>query len=105
MDALSSFLSSLGPWGVLIGAAIPIIVNLIRDRVSPQPPRPDPNQAPVPGPSPSGTPVLDAILQILRAKLTPAPPAVPVAASDIAHEDAAELLLKLFKPPALPAAK
>jgi hypothetical protein len=74
MDQLLPFLSALGPWGVLAGAVATIIVQRLRDRFAPKPaPGPvdpadpkDPTPAPV---EPSKTPLLDAVLNLIRLKL------------------------------------
>lgn len=103
MDALSAFLASLGPWGILIGAALPILAQFLRNRIAPAPapvpPAPVPEPKPVP--KPSDTPVLDLLLLLLKSKLAPKSPVS--ASADLSHDDAAELLLRFFdKPPAPP---
>lgn len=99
MEGLNAALAALGPWGILIGAVIAIAGRYLRDRMGPAPVSPDPK--PSPAPAPSSTPILDAILQILRAKLSPSAPVqslAPPEPADLSHDDAAELLLKLCGP-------
>lgn len=111
-------LAGLGPWGLLIGAAITVAVNVIRNRLNPAPVVPAPvtpaNPAnpvvPTPvAPAPASRPVRDALLAILAAFLDrkasgggvqmfgangyPAPGPLP----DTDHETAIALL-KVFGP-------
>lgn len=99
MDPLAS-LSALGPWGVLVGVAVTLAAQFLRNRL---PSGPAPVPPPSPAPAPHGTPVLDALLALLRARFTaPAQSATvtttaaPVA--DLDHETAADVLSKLFQP-------
>lgn len=74
LSPLSALLAGLGPWGLLIGAAIPLVVNLLRNRLNPAPapapgpapvPGPAPTPVPAPAPAPSGRPILDALAKLL----------------------------------------
>ena len=73
LTALNAWLAGLGPWGIALGAALTIAAKILRDRMSKQPqpaPAPAPAPAPQPQPAPSDTPLLDALLQVLRLRLT-----------------------------------
>lgn len=69
LNSLLLMLNGLGPWGILIGAVLTIGVQWLRNR-NPQPaPAPiDPN-SPTPTPEPSKTPLLDALLSLLKLTL------------------------------------
>lgn len=101
--ALVALLASLGPWGPFVGAGITLAIYYLRKRLAPQ----QPDAAPAPAPQPSTTPVLDALMQLLRARIAPprsaaamvVPPPDAEAEADISHEQAAAILLQV-KPPA-----
>jgi len=63
LNALPNMLASLGPWGIVIGVAVTLFVQWLRARMGP-------NQPPL-LPGPSQTPLLDALLAILRERLRP----------------------------------
>lgn len=106
MDALSAFLSSLGPYGALAAFGLGALAKIIHARMQAAPVAPSPGPAPapvpVPVPAPSSTPIIDAILNLVRSRFTkpatPSPAAPAPVVADIDHATAAELLVKLFPP-------
>jgi hypothetical protein len=87
LDALNAQLATLGPWGIVAGIALTIGVQFLRKRLNvtlptlpanpstpanpaPVNPAPVPVPVPVPVPAPqSDTPILDAVVSIIRTKL------------------------------------
>jgi hypothetical protein len=104
VDALSQLLAGLGPWGVAIGIALTVGGQWVRNRMQPTAPAPPVTPAPAAGPAApvvvtpapaapaSPSPVLDAILAIIRLRLQTA-----AAGADIDHETAGDVL-KAFAP-------
>lgn len=90
MDQLIPLLAGFGPWGILAGAGLTLLVQWVKRRQNPTP-TPAPGPAPV---NPTDTPVLDALLAILRKRLVPpaAPKADAIAPADIDHETVAKVL-------------
>ena len=97
LSQISIFLASLGPWGLLAAGLLgffgPRLLARLRPKVDPSQPQPvDPA-------APSNTPILDAVLRIIRERLKQR--AAPVQSfqtlpearpADISPEEAADLL-------------
>jgi len=86
LTALQAWLTSLGTYGYLLAAAVPVVVYLIRQKLSPlaKPitPTPDPSPATV-------SPRLDALAPILNALLASlgiAPKGRPATVADVPHD-------------------
>lgn len=78
LSQLQAALAGLGPWGIVLGVAITLAVQWYKGR-QPAPAAGDPS-----------TPLLDAVLNLIRVKHTSAP-AQPVK-RDIDHETADNLI-------------
>jgi hypothetical protein len=70
LDQLLPFLSTLGPWGIVAGAIATVVVQRLREKFKPSDPKPVDPSKPV---EPSNTPILDALLALIRAKLQKKP--------------------------------
>lgn len=86
IQALQTWLASLGPYGYLVAAAVPVVVYLVRQKLGPAPkpvtPTPDPSPATV-------SPRLDAIAPVLNALLAAlgiAPKGRPATVADVPHD-------------------
>lgn len=67
LSGLQALLAGLGPWGLLIGAAIPFILKFLQARLKATP-TPGPVPVPVPDPVPtvpSNTPIRDAARELM----------------------------------------
>lgn len=71
LNQLPALLAGLGPWGIVIGVGVTLLAQWLRNRVSPSNPSPQPGPLPQPRPGPSETPLLDALLSILKNRFTP----------------------------------
>lgn len=71
MDQLLALLAGQGPLGVAIGVGAMLLVQWLRSKYPNLPsPTPTPTPSPTPTPLPSDTPLLDALLTLLKQKLT-----------------------------------
>lgn len=99
LTPLLTLLSSLGPWGVLAGAGLTLLVQWLRNR-PPATPTPTPTPDPL-KPSAPATPILDALANLLKllalkkaAMVVPVSvgAVVPVVDGDVDTETAKKLL-------------
>lgn len=88
LDQLPTLLAGLGPWGIAIGVGLTFFVQWIQARRNPKPASPDSPTVPVP----SGTPVLDAILDALRRRMTRPAHTFEAFTQDIDPETAIKIL-------------
>lgn len=104
LTSLSAFLATLGPWGVLAGAGLTIVVQLVRKRLANKAPAPapkpadpvGPTPAPVPLPSLPNRPVLDAALRLLE-KFLNRKPLVGSDGSDVDDDLSADDFAKIVE--------
>lgn len=66
LNPLLTPLAALGPWGILLGAAITLGIQWIRKRQGDAQPTPAPAPSPDKPEAPSKTPVLDALSNLLK---------------------------------------
>lgn len=102
LTQLQTWLAALGPYGIVAGGVLTIVVQRIRARIAQPKPGPvDPsNPAPAPAPAPSSTPILDWFLTKLRDRLTKRQgfeSVGPVQGDDMDPVDAMKLLAALDK--------
>ncbi len=69
LNQIPALLSGLGPVGVIVGVLLVLALQYAQKRLSPPAPGPNPGPAPAPD-APGGTPILDALLNLLRLRLT-----------------------------------
>lgn len=74
MDQLVQLLSGLGPWGVVVGAVVVLVLQRLNLKLPslpslPSNPAPAPAPTPVPAPATPDRPILNALLKALLAGL------------------------------------
>lgn len=85
LSPLQTWLASLGPYGYLLAAAVPVVVYFLRQRLGPLPAPVTPTPSPTPAVAP---PRLDAVAPLLNALLNAlgiAPRTRPATVADLPH--------------------
>jgi hypothetical protein len=66
---LNALLASGNWWAIAVGIGLTLASQWAKSRIAPSP-TPGPNQpGPVPAPAPNGTPILDALLELLKKRM------------------------------------
>ena len=103
---LSPLLNSGNIWLIAIGIGITLLMQWAKQKFAPaNPNNPTPTPGPTPAPTPGGSPILDALLDLLKKRLlaNAAPvsfgegPVAPSAPRVSADHQAAEKLLQLLR--------
>lgn len=86
LTALQAWLTSLGPYGYVLAAAVPVVVYFLKKRFGP----PAAPVVPTPDPTPANvSPRLDAVAPLLNALLAAlglAPKGRPATVADVPHD-------------------